>query len=494
MKSSIYLKSLIFLISFSIVVENLQAQMFGIKSQFSNGFEIGFKEGYCYNTYKPNCLVPLIPLSPQPTLNESSGSYQDGFNRGFQTGLDLKRLESANSENSPVINYQSIPKYRYKEYVATLPINAYVNVLAYKESVLHGRRKWLQERIQGVNDLNYSLLFNLDGDTYNNIANTINNLGNKLKGVSGDFADDKIFRQVLSIINLPGLESEIYAAYRNTLSKNENVLLENKFTKLLNSANNNLSINPQLSLQMVKEAEDLNIKSDYKYYVNDIKANAYENLKDFKQALYYRDKYILSKEITQKELQNAFLSKARILINLDNPKDALSILGNSVFNNINDTLLLQITYFKTEIYFGLGDYQNCLSNADKFLNRRFGDIVPKETLIVVLQDKAVSLRELKRYQEALDIINTAIKEDNSMSNPTLFGTRGKIYYQKKDYKMAMNDFIRTTLLDDKNSEGFYYLALCYKNLNQKTKACENLQKAIKNGSAEALEEYPNICK
>ena len=48
----------------------------------------------------------------------------------------------------------------------------------------------------------------------------------------------------------------------------------------------------------------------------------------------------------------------------------------------------------------------------------------------------------------------------------------------KDYKNALNEFVKTTLLDDKDAESFYYLGLCYKNLIQKIKACENLQKAI----------------
>lgn len=53
-----------------------------IESDFCDGWEAGYKAGYCYQI--PHCLEPLPPLCPLPKINEDS--YQDGYNRGFLKG------------------------------------------------------------------------------------------------------------------------------------------------------------------------------------------------------------------------------------------------------------------------------------------------------------------------------------------------------------------------------------------------------------------------
>jgi len=477
------------LLAFLFFSNTIDAQENSIKTQFAKGFEVGFKEGYCYNKYKGNCLTPLTPLSPLPSLNESSQSYQDGFNRGFQTGLDLRRLEGGLGTN-----YQTIPNYRFNDYVETLPINAYATVGLYLEAKLKGRIRWIQQRLDGIVDLNYSLLYNLDNDAYNRIINSLSNARNNLKGVSGDFADDRIFQQTLRIFNFAGLESEIYSAYRNALANSGNQVSENDFLDLLSIAYDSLNANPMFSLKLAKEAEGMYVESVNYYSLNDIKSKAYESLENYELALNYNEIFISTKNLPRRVLQYSIYRKAVLLASLNKFADALSELNNPILNDINDTMLLDILHYKAEIYLRLDDFQNSLINANRFLASNVLNTTQKETEIRVRQLKAASLRELGKYQEALAVINLAIKENNSTSKPSLYATKGKIIYFMKDYKNALNEFIKTTLLDDKDAESFYYLALCYKKLNQKLKACDNLQKAIKLGSNDALEEYPNICK
>ena len=52
--------------------------------QFCDGFEAGYKAGWCYEIF--GCIEPITPLCPMPEINETS--YKDGYNRGFLRALE----------------------------------------------------------------------------------------------------------------------------------------------------------------------------------------------------------------------------------------------------------------------------------------------------------------------------------------------------------------------------------------------------------------------
>ena len=61
------------------------------ETNFDKGYKDGYKEGYCYQEY--GCIPPIPPIPPIPTINESSKSYKDGYNRGFLAGQSKKEDE-----------------------------------------------------------------------------------------------------------------------------------------------------------------------------------------------------------------------------------------------------------------------------------------------------------------------------------------------------------------------------------------------------------------
>jgi hypothetical protein len=74
----------------------LSLSTFG-QSDYSRGFQNGYKAGYCYND--PGCInfPPIPPMAPMPRIGESQDNYQDGYNRGFKRGLEDKQAKKSSS-------------------------------------------------------------------------------------------------------------------------------------------------------------------------------------------------------------------------------------------------------------------------------------------------------------------------------------------------------------------------------------------------------------
>ncbi|MDV3845789.1 hypothetical protein CMT95_17145 [Elizabethkingia anophelis] len=77
------------------------------QTNFDKGFKAGYSEGYCYDK-GIGCIPPLSPLPPLVKIEENSNSYQDGYNRGFQKGLEeQKSKENLNQSNTDRQRYQT---------------------------------------------------------------------------------------------------------------------------------------------------------------------------------------------------------------------------------------------------------------------------------------------------------------------------------------------------------------------------------------------------
>lgn len=103
----------IFVFSFFFLCNCVKAQTI---SNFARGYKVGFREGYCYGIQGTSCLSPIAPLAPRPGLYESVTSYQDGFNKGFQEGLDLQRAQSQDTRNP-----YNPPVPKFNPYISQIP-------------------------------------------------------------------------------------------------------------------------------------------------------------------------------------------------------------------------------------------------------------------------------------------------------------------------------------------------------------------------------------
>lgn len=79
------------------------------QSNFSEGYTIGFKEGYCFDDF--GCIAPVAPIAPVPKVGESFRSYIDGYNRGLLDGVNAKKVSSrVEYFNQHQKNQQSFPE------------------------------------------------------------------------------------------------------------------------------------------------------------------------------------------------------------------------------------------------------------------------------------------------------------------------------------------------------------------------------------------------
>jgi hypothetical protein len=196
--------SLLIIFFYFLVSQKLIAQT----SEFSRGFQEGFKKGYCYNK-NFMCNPPLAPMTPLPRLNESDNSYTDGYNRGFQVGLDMQRVDGTYSSNTNSVNY---PQYRFNEYIPTISVNDYANVLLYKRALFNKRLDWIRKRIEDLHDLNYALSYKNYIEAYNARNTEITKfVREQLQAKNPDLSDNYVFNQIVTAFST--IQKNIYNDY-----------------------------------------------------------------------------------------------------------------------------------------------------------------------------------------------------------------------------------------------------------------------------------------
>lgn len=124
------------------------------QSDFDKGFKIGFKEGFCFDK-GITCIAPTPPLTPLLKVNENLNSYTDGYNRGFQIGLEAQKRETKSTSNktsSERTRYESSDSQFVQDKMSTIPVDFYMKVLELKErqmeSTYSDREKIFEESLK----------------------------------------------------------------------------------------------------------------------------------------------------------------------------------------------------------------------------------------------------------------------------------------------------------------------------------------------------------
>lgn len=207
-----------------------------LKSNYARGFEIGFEEGYCYNNETVDCFRPITPLAPLPRINENKENYTQGYNRGFQYGLDLKRSEEA--FNQPNINLHN-RLVQFNEYVSQQPVSAMIAVGMLKQEKYDARKEWMSARMGVIKNLLFNLYREIPGGS-SAIENEKNFLIERLNPYTrADLANDNQFRIIQNIFYES--EKKIYSNYNTIVELNKRELKKQQANK--RNAQDNLDLN-----------------------------------------------------------------------------------------------------------------------------------------------------------------------------------------------------------------------------------------------------------
>jgi len=488
---------LIVLIVFGFNIVNAQ-----FLNEFEKGFNVGFKQGYCYDK-NVNCLSPLTPLPPLPSINESDNSFQDGYNRGFLVGKSERDYDDNAKYNlTPNVFKGYKEPIKPNNYQGSVDLGLMTTVLQYKQSLFDARADWIQQRIDDLSTLNYSLLYQQDRKLYEENKSKIDNF--------------------ISTVNInekgqvDWSNSNQFAFHATLLSNIEKSIISSAY-----DARKNSSFRDEQNLNKSKKIDELT--PTYKGLLYFQKAQEYWGNNNTNGALEQ-----INKSIEVDPNDNVYNFRGIIyLYGIKNFDEAIRdftkvIQMHSTFDSISNISFFYrgMAYFREKKYFeAIKDFTTCITmnedNTDayfmrglakSFLKDKIGTIKDYDAIIerekkakptvykmsTVYNNKAYCLVELGKYRDALPLVNKALSLNESES--FIWDTRGEIYYEIGEYEKCVKDMSKAIEINIQSENSYYYRGLANIKLGKKLDGCSDLSKAGEYGKKEAYEKIKVNCK
>lgn len=480
-----------------------------IKSNYAKGFEVGFKEGYCYNNGSSyDCWAPITPLAPLPRINERQDSYTDGYNRGFQHGLDLKRSNAALKDADMNLNQHIV---KFNEYISQSPvIDAMTRVGMYKQKMYDLRKDWIQERIDGLAGLKNSL-FNeqmlprsINATATNESSwQKVKNYVNSIRGY--DFADDYQFNSIKNNFNI--LEKYLYDSYNEIIRKYQPVKVaqESKAEDVEQPLNRSQNANTYFQ-KAIEEWRNKNFQAALENINNSIELDPnnpdsygfrgwiyHYGIRNYEKAVEDFTKLIQM----QPNISTAYFNRGMAFHDMDKNMEALKDFTKCL--NL-DTENTNAYFLRGLIKSSFNDRNGAISDYDEIIKREKTAKPENYKMGTVYNNKGYCLIELDKLDEALPYINKALEMEPYESY--IWSSRGELYYKKGDYKSCIKDMTKAIEVSNKTEAGnsdtsgwpYYLRGLAKIKLGQKQDGCKDLSKAGELGTSEAYTAISENCK
>ncbi len=411
------------------------------QNSFSKGFEDGYKKGFCYNK-GIGCIEPIPPISPMPNINESSSSYQDGYNRGFQKAISS--------------NNQTQERQRYKTAQSNYVDFAESELISNEQLIL--LRKIVEQK-QKNNIQNYSETdYNINKEKAQKILDLIVLCKEFLK----EEGDDKNI-----LAKLINIENDITSLnYKSQIANNTEY-----FDEALNIVKKvGDYISKKSEVKQIKEVK--NLIEEGKYTEADDKIKIYSKLTfDNDHLCYYHYLSTISKFYQNN--YEATIKNASNSINC-NPNISYEIylyrgLSNSELNNY------EISNF---------DYQFLIDNFTK-INKTTSELATLYNNIGYNQIK------MKNYSEAYKNIEKALILDENLS--FIWDSKGELQFMKSDFTGSIKSMTKAISINSNSENSYYIRGLSYLKIGKLIEGCNDLKKAKELGVKEMDKDYYKKC-
>jgi tetratricopeptide (TPR) repeat protein len=425
-------KPLVFLISFL-----LSLSTFG-QSDYSRGFQNGYKVGYCYNDY--GCIPPIPPITPIPQIGESQDNYQDGYNRGFKRGLEDKQTKKSSFPSKTEIQGDNSS-----------------TVLQDTYSPVEFAQKQHMEKFQAQKS---------------QYEQTEKNSSEGMKKYS---------------LEIDGWEDQIgYEELNKKISAIRNVFIE------LNAARLNL-ITPRSSQELMAYKALNEAMDDVRY-----KSSVWQSQK----LAYDAATKIIFEQIIKKESErtidiDATKANMRTLLNTPGILNRSKITENLiVYKPIAEEIKVKnsatIITDNAEEYYNRGDTKNGLQDYKGAIADFTKAIELKPEDASAYCDRGEAKIGLQDYKGAIADYTKTIEIFPKFA--WAYYVRGNAKGKLQDTRGAIADFTMAIELYPNNKEAFYNRGLAKIALSQKESGCLDLSKAGELGYAKAYEAIKKFCQ
>lgn len=414
------------------------------QTNFDKGFQTGYKNGFCYNK-AIGCLPPIPPITPIPKIGEDLYSYQDGYNRGFEMGLNKQKEENSSSSSYKTTKTSEVPvDFMYKPNYELMQ-----SVLEAVDKRIDENIKYREALINWVLDLR---LKNTDAI----LKKSINENYEKLVQMEPE---------------------KDYVGF----SKKQGEL--DKIKMNLKIAINEYNLRTQNTIIEKPKSED-NFETKMKsYYENKEYAKIIELITPLKNAIdkntlkddngilfYYTHSTICNYEL--KNWQQAIINATKAI------EYSKTINGNLYF-------IRAISKSNLEDYFGSNtDYDFLINNYERINYKG-------NSLATLINNKAYNYVKLKQFKEAMPLIDKAISLDKKTDY--IWDTKGELEYLLLNYKECINAMNEVIKLKP-NSNAYYFRGLAHIKLGQKESGCSDLSTSGQMGNEDAYKQIKLLCK
>ncbi len=271
-----------------------------------------------------------------------------------------------------------------------------------------------------------------------------------------DISDEKVLEEVNSITN----------NFDDKISKKKKISLLEEIAEILLNAGQY-----EAAEKACKYLLDEDIPKKKKFYYLMKTGDLYA----------WRENYSLSLDY-YKKAQSLYKKNVEVKLKIGD-----ILIQSNLYNLAEQNFLEALKLDKNSDYARkrLGDiwyYQGLYVKAWGF----YSQIAPKNYTKDAIINMAVCCRNLNKREEGMRLVNNFLKTHES---PELFFISGMLYADKKNYKMAQEQFMNSLSLDENNFTVYVYLANIYLNNGELDKAKEFLDEAYKIDSSYAAIDF-----